>query len=584
MIRAFKTRSEAVWVALGSLAFALFFFHQIVARLHQGDRPTFMFNDWDLNLQFHGAAVYTITHFHQFPFWNPYKSGGEPLFGHPQSAILTPFLLLDLLFGPVVGLRLGGIAHVAIGFAGAYFLARVVGISKLGAVVCATAFAGSSWPYMRFEVGESNFMAFAYAPWAIALWWFGVERRRLLFAAVGGLLLGLMLMEGALYQLLFAGTMLAVLAPILASQRRSLFPLLLLAVMGAFTVGFCAIKLLPGVEWTGLQSTIWGSDEFVSARALVIALFSRDQTPLSSMYNAPGVTWPFFEYGNYVGVWVAGLALIGIGLQFRKAFPWSVLAMALLVLAAGNFGPYSPWALTHRLPFFASMRVPSRWLISFTLVTAVLAGFGLDAIRETSKRWGMIVTVLLTGIVLIDNWLVSAPYLHYVVDGTPPELSFPRSVSFRQAYLDGSPGWNSFGVTQANMGLLGDWDRVGLIPPTAVNVRAYNRPGYKGEQYLLGTGTVELRDWTPNALSFDADAPSPTLLVVNQNYDPSWRVVEGPGVATSNDGLIGVRVAAGKQHLLLAYHSTPFLIGLGITLTTFAGMLLLWLFEGWRTS
>ena len=427
-------------------------------------------------------------------------------------------------------------------------------------------------------------MAFVYAPWAIGLWWLGVERRRLVLAAVGGLVLALILMEGGLYQLLFAGTMLTMLAPILAFQRRSWFPLLLLAVMGAFTVGFCAIKLLPGVEWTGLQSTIWGADEFVGMRALVYALFSRDQTPLSSMYNAAGATWPFFEYGNYVGVWVAGLALMGIGLKFRQAFPWSVLAIIVLVLGAGNFGHYSPWVLTHRLPFFASMRIPSRWLISLTLVAGVLAGFGLDAIHETSKPWAMIVMVLLTGTVLIDNWLVSAPYVHLVVDGTSPEPPFPRSTIFRQAHLDGSPGWNSFAVTRSNAGLLEDWDRVGLVPQTAVNVHAYNRPGYKGEQYLLGAGTVELSHWTPNALSFDTDAPAPTVLVINQNYDPSWRVVEGSGIATSNDGLIAVKVAAGKQHLLLTYRSQAFFIGLGITLTTFAAMLLLWLFERSRIS
>ena len=144
-----RTGREIAWVALGSLAFALCFFYRFFGRFSR----LFVWSgfgrlDWDYHMQLHWVTWYTITHFHQFPFWNPYKCGGMPLFGNPQSAILTPFLLLDLLFGPVIGLHLDSIVHVALAFGGAYFLARVLGISRLGAVACAGAFAGNASFYM----------------------------------------------------------------------------------------------------------------------------------------------------------------------------------------------------------------------------------------------------------------------------------------------------------------------------------------------------------------------------------------------------------------------------------------------------
>jgi len=96
----------------------------------------------------------------------------------------------------------------------------------------------------------------------------------------------------------------------------------------------------------------------------------------------------------------------------------------------------------------------------------------------------------------------------------------------------------------------------------------YNQAGYRGEQYLLGPGKVTLTHWTPNVLSFDVEAPASTVLIVNQNYDPGWRLAQGQGTVISSTGLIGVDIPAGRQHLVLAYGSRPFRIGLGITLST----------------
>lgn len=114
------------------------------------------------------ALLNTIVHFHQLPVWNPYKCGGMPMLGNPQSHFLTPWFLLTLLFGPFIGLRLEIPIYIAIAWSGAYVLARVAGTRPLGALAAAMLFATSSWFYVRVTAGLLAMCGFAYLPWAIA--------------------------------------------------------------------------------------------------------------------------------------------------------------------------------------------------------------------------------------------------------------------------------------------------------------------------------------------------------------------------------------------------------------------------------
>jgi len=279
-----------IWATLCSVVFALCFGYPILSHLWRGDISSYPQSDWDYYLQLRWVPFYTITHFHQFPFWNPYKCGGMPVLVNPVSALFTPFLLLDLWFGPVTGARLQIVAHIAIAFGGAYALARVLGISKLGAIACASAFAGSSWYYLRVETGHLNFMPGAYAPWSIAMLYLGSLRRRLMPAALGGLVMAAALMEGGIHPVLQVVLLLALLAPMLAVQRRTLFPLLVLATMGVFAAGFASVELLPGLSYMGIHARPISPDEITDVRPLLQSLFSHDQSPFDT----------FFERGAYI--------------------------------------------------------------------------------------------------------------------------------------------------------------------------------------------------------------------------------------------------------------------------------------------
>src|SRR5262249_56893003 len=80
--------------------------------------------DWDQHLLWHWVAWDTVVRFFQVPLWNPYLCGGTPLLANPPTRILMPFFALHLLAGPVAGIHLEIILHLALIAAGGWVLGR----------------------------------------------------------------------------------------------------------------------------------------------------------------------------------------------------------------------------------------------------------------------------------------------------------------------------------------------------------------------------------------------------------------------------------------------------------------------------
>ena len=548
-----RRRGLEVFSALSaSLVFALVFSYPIVAKI----AGLGLDHDWDKDMELHWVPYYSVVHFHQFPFWDPYKCGGLPLLGNPSSRILTPFFLLHLLFGPLVGIHLEMIVHLAIGFGGAYLLARLLDIGVLGAVACGCAFAGSSWYYLHLAVGHSTFMSLVYVPFVVALFWAGTRRRQLIFAVAIGLVAALIFFEGGFYQSSYLAVLLSVLAIVLSVQHGNVFPIGLLAVAGVFVLSFSAPKLLPTLHFMGLNPRSVDPFEVNSLSMFIQELFSRDQF---FSRDSMGGFWGFWEFGAYVGVFFAIMAMMGAVVRFRRALSWSIAALVLLALAAGNHGSYSPWVLLHRLPVFSGEHAPTRMLMLLTLCFGVLAGFGVDALCSLKKWWLTAAVAILTLVAMVDCWAVSSPNSRYLLAGGKQE-PFEPSPTFKQYYLQDSQ--RMFMMALANLGAVNCFE-----PASRVNrAHASNQEGYRGEQYLLGKGNVSLVRWTPNLLEYDVDAHGPAVLQVNQNFDPEWTVAGGKGEVLTNSALLSIQVPSGKQRLTIEYSGSGFLIGCEIFL------------------
>ena len=95
---------------------------------------------------------------------------------------------------------------------------------------------------------------------------------------------------------------------------------------------------------------------------------------------------PFTDYPNYLGVIVAGFALVAVfAVRGRWVLFLSVAWIVATLISFGNFFPvlYNP--LFKLMPFFDKFRVPVMILIVQQVATIALFGIGLDAVLRADR-------------------------------------------------------------------------------------------------------------------------------------------------------------------------------------------------------
>ncbi|HUY26992.1 MAG TPA: hypothetical protein VMV27_06190 [Candidatus Binataceae bacterium] len=518
--------------------------------------------DWSRALDWSWTDWRTIAHYHQFPFWNPYKCGGMPSLANPLSHFLSPFLLLRVIFGPVAGLELEVPLHVSVAFSGGYLLARQLNCRPIASLICAIVFGGSSWLPLHAAAGHDVLLPGAYLPWVCAFTWMAIKRRQVSWAAAAGLFLALCFFEGGAYEVLELAVFLTVIGAVESVLERSPQPILLAALAGLFSAAFSAFKLLPSI----VMMRVHPRPGYLSEESLYktfLSIFSRKQD-----FTGPWGEGGFWEHGAYVSVVFAALALVGIIKAPRRGLPWAVAAAAFFVLGMGGTSPHSMYVLLHRFPGFESTYAPFRFLIAFVLAASVLAALGGDVLLDYT-RWG-VVALLIFG--TLDVLIVSPVSLYEVFTGQAISVP-PRSPEFRQ-YYDPSPT-DMLAPNLANLGAVNCYE-ANFLDVNVTHVLGYNQPGYRGEEYLQSPGTLRLLRWTPEELEYQVATPGPNTLVINQNYYDGWRLRDGTGTVVAYQGMVAVELPAGSQKLTVAYRA-PWAV-LGAWMFLFASALTVFLF------
>ena len=555
------TRRERLLVGLGSLVFGLLFSYPVLAHISRIGSVW----DWDYSLQLEWVPFWSVRHFHKIPLWSPYTCGGMPMLANPQARVTSPFFLLHLIFGLPIGLHLEIPLHLALSFLGGYLLGGVEGLKVPGRVTCAAIFPASSWFTGHIAAGHLMALSWLLLPWVVLFMMLAIEGRALSWAALGGLIVALMFHEGGVYQTSHAILLASVLCIALAATRRNLWPLIVLAAFGMFAAGFGAIKLLPAYKLMSAYPRLTDiSYVDYSVRSLPVALFSRNQ--FFDRASIGGAA--FYEYGAYVSLFAVVLIVIGLATSARPLTPWIVAALFFLVLTAGEGGFPQIWELMHKLPLFSSERVTPRFLVTFVFTLGVIAGYGADFVCYRLGRIGAVLGLALIAAAIGDAWLVGVSNLAQVVDSN----DFPVVVQEFRQFATGRPATTMYPLAKSSRGDPTCYEAI----PVAISAVGENEKGYRGEQYLLGPGSVHLSEWTPNALSYDIDTPASNVMVINQNYDSDWRLIEGSGEVFSQDGLIAVHLPAGSQRIKLAYRSYFFLVGAAVTVLTFVVTIVLW--------
>jgi len=584
-------------IVLAAVAYALW---PVLSHPHGYGR-----HDWDRMESHRYLVKKAIDQFHELPFWNPYACGGHPAWGGFESdtVVVAPWLPAYLSLSLPVAMRVEILGSALWGALGAWLLASRFTRSPAACALVAVLFAASSRWTFQLALGHAGHMVYAWMPWVLFLFDRAVGAQPLLGPARprssvwAGVCLAMMVYTGGVHALPHTVVAMALYAALLAVGTRSVRPFGVLALSWVVAVGLAAPKLLPILELARATPAAVDSTDALNPQQIMHLLTDRAQSFTETPQGIYESAWP--DVAMYVG-WPS-LLLLGAGFVLARgprARALKAVGLILVVLGLGSFTPrYAPWTLAHRLPVLDAQHVASIWLYPALLLLACAA---TAAAERALARSGRARAALEIGLTLALAWIARdvarvarQPLLDQLqstgpttAESTAPFHTEPRLPS-ALAYQVGEPTPSSLSAEMANVGTVecGTFDdlanyaglgtRVPLSDgrPTAIGARGAGDAGYHGEVYMAGgAGTARFVRWSPSAFVVQVDGAQPgELLVVNQNWDPGWRV-DG-ATALDHDHTIAARVSAPSQTLTFRYRPRTWWPGVALFLLTLAALL-----------
>jgi hypothetical protein len=383
--------------------------------------------DGDYLMQTQQAMRISILKFHQFPWLNPWVSGGVPLFANPQFGLFSLTTPLTLLFGAIVGFKLSLALYFYVGFFGFRSLfIKGFKTPPLTATLLAYIWTFGSFMTQRVSGGHFTFVLIELFPWALL---FYMQRRTFKYAWLKfALIISLMANSAAHYITILSYLVLALIfifegvRIVINKQDKSL------ALKTTITSADLRFWLKAGMVFLALSGyrllfTLLYLKDFPrlensaeTSAGIAKGLFSMFG-PLRQYVNTPSLPqWGWLETSAYIGICTGLAALVVLYVLYknkkntRKVFsysPYVILALIItfFILGLGGFaGSYSPYILLRQLPILQSMRVATRWYLWSSIFTLVfIAAYLKDEYRK-------LINILLF-VSCFELFIYSRPYL-----------------------------------------------------------------------------------------------------------------------------------------------------------------------------
>ncbi len=374
----------------------------------------------------HARFIHEILRQGALPYWNPYLNYGEPVLANPNFLFFYPSTLFLILFPVDFAYTMHFVGHFAVGAIGTYCLARRWEQSRGGALFAAFVFAFSG-PVLSLGNFYNHAACAAWIPWALYLTDRAAQTSNLRPWICLTLVFSLQFLAAEPFTLLATFGLSVALGlvrteafrnPFSTSTRRLLGRFL---VVGTLMVALCAVQFFPSIDLLehsrrgtqGLpykETSTWPFHPFSLLEVVLQDFFG-------SPFNAPSL-WTLVLNGRNVPYFPS--VFVGfVPLLFALA-GWTQGRHSLRRFAAGgavtflllSFARLTPaFALAYLLvPPLQLVRFPVKLLVPAMLLTSLLAGWGLDALRHRDanlqpKRVLRSLEALLAGTTSV--WLVS---------------------------------------------------------------------------------------------------------------------------------------------------------------------------------
>jgi hypothetical protein len=368
-----------------------------------------------------------------WPLWNPLEGLGKPMLADPSSQVLYPFTWLSLALAPQDYYDIYAFAHVLFAGLGAFVLARRLGASRRGSLLCGALFLLSG-PLLSVVNLWQHLAGAAWVPWVLAAGDAALARPTVTRTLAWGGVVAAQMLTGSLdYVLLgaFAQALLAWRHLGWSGERRLAARRRLAAIAGAagVAVGLSAAQWVPALallhgtwraEQAEMQRLMWSLHPALLLQTLA-PVFPQD-LPL-----APAVRRALFDGREpllssvYLGAAALPLVIAGLGTRPRRVPALlASLGLAATALALGRYGIAYFWAI-ETLPALELFRYPGKTLVLAALAWAGLAGLGLDKwarlpspVRALAGGASLLVAAALVvaragGASLASRWLTADP-------------------------------------------------------------------------------------------------------------------------------------------------------------------------------
>ena len=347
--------------------------------------------------------VHQICRSGSLPYWNPYLNFGQPILENPNALFFYPTTLLIVLLPVRLAFQLHFVLHFMLAAVGTYCLARRWRQSHLAAFFAALFFVFSG-PVLSLGSFYNEAACTAWIPWALLATDRSLAGRSIRRWLLLALVFLMQFLAGEPFTLLATFGLCSAYALYQSGffrwplGRANLRVLAAFVATGGMMTALAAVQLLPAtvllrgslrgaIGFPFSQNTYWS----LHPLQLIGTFVAGFPDP---MFTAQSLWTPLLNFDNkpyfpslFLGFVPLALAFIGcaMGRDRRRRFAgWA--AFALLLLAFGRFTPLYRLAL-FAVPLLKLVRFPIKLLVPVMLLVALLAGWGIDAVRGQPAEW-----------------------------------------------------------------------------------------------------------------------------------------------------------------------------------------------------